>query len=73
MNHINPATTDAEESKLTSGRDSPDFNRQYDQGDDLTVSNTVVSNINASYRGGLSDKSKLASNRTFADSVLNHQ
>jgi hypothetical protein len=32
------------------GRDSPDFNRQYD---DLTISNTVISNVDATYRSNL--------------------
>jgi hypothetical protein len=36
------------------GRDSPDFNRQYNNSNDtydLTVSQTVISNQNATYRG----------------------
>ncbi len=61
------------------GRDSPDFNRQYNNSNDtydLTVSQTVISNQNATYRGvgeQAQNTKRGSTNRTFADSVLNHQ
>lgn len=33
------------------GRDSPDFNRHYENNEDLTISNTIISNNNTTYKG----------------------
>jgi len=54
------------------GGDSPDFNRN--TYDDLTISKTDLSHTDTSYRENvLGDLTKRGQNRTFADSVINHQ
>eukprot|EP00347_Sterkiella_histriomuscorum_P011245 403373188 len=68
-----------QDSQLEKSRNSPDFNRRQgstdNMNDDLTISNTVISNTNTtSYRGAImteNQNSRRVQNRTFADSVIN--